>query len=129
MGKYICIFFIIFAFSCVSTKNQIKSKYLITKIDYLDDGTPFIYVKNDTINGIIIDWNDKLEIKNAIKIEEGKSYSLDLKRIENNSRGVISKYALESTKGTYKIIWNKNDNVPLVLFEALNLNELWFVEK
>jgi hypothetical protein len=95
----------------------------------LDDGTPYIYVKNDKIAGIIIDDNDTLSLNNGTKIEEGKSYALNLKKIENNFRGETKKYALESTNGTYKIFWRKEDNVPLVLFEALNLKGLWIVEE
>ncbi|HEX8561860.1 MAG TPA: hypothetical protein VF676_02665 [Flavobacterium sp.] len=129
MKKYIYIFLTIIVCSCASTNKQIDSKYFITKIDYLDDGTPYIYVKNDKIAGIIIDDNDTLSLNNGTKIEEGKSYALNLKKIENNFRGETKKYALESTNGTYKIFWRKEDNVPLVLFEALNLKGLWIVEE
>lgn len=100
----------------------------ITKIEFLDDDTPIIYIKTDTLSGIIIEDNKMLSTKKGIKIESGKKYPLSLTRIDKNYRGTTSEYIISSSKGTEKVIWRYKDGLPLVLYRAENVNGLFYIE-
>ena len=117
--------------SCSSTKGQDVKQYTlseVTKIDFLDDGEPIIYIKTDSLQGIIIEDDRTLETKKATKIELGKRYPISLTRIEHNYRGRTDEYIITSSKGTQKVIWRYDDGLPLVLYRASNLNGLWLIK-
>ena len=99
----------------------------VTKIDFLDDGKPVIYIKTDTLQGIILEDNEALNTAKAIKIEVGKKYPISLIRIDNNYRGKTDEYIISSSKGTEKVIWRDADGLPLVLYKAANLKGLFLV--
>jgi hypothetical protein len=55
--------------------QDVKQKPLseVAKIDFLDDGTPIVYIKKGSLQGIIIEDSKMLKTDKAIKIELGKS--------------------------------------------------------
>lgn len=129
MKTYILFFSIIlFSFTTYKNLTQDSLEYTITKIDFLDDGNPIIYIKTDSLQGIIIEDNKSLHTKKATKIELGKKYSISLIRIDYNYRGSTTYYSIASSKGTEKIIWREKDGLPLVLYRATNLNGLWLIK-
>lgn len=131
MKKIITIISFVLALSCSTTKTKdFKQEPLseVTKIEFLDDGNPIIYIKTDSLQGIIIEANKTLQIKKSTKIELGKKYPLSLTRIDYNYRGSTTYYSIESSKGTEKIIWREKDGLPLVLYRANNLNGLFLIK-
>lgn len=117
--------------SCSTSKvKDFKQEPLseVTKIEFLDDGNPIIYIKTDSIQGIIIEDNKILKIEKAIKIELGKKYPISLIKFDTNYRGKTDEYIISSSKGTQKVIWRDSDGIPLVLYKANNLNGLFLVE-
>lgn len=60
--------------------------------------------------------------KSISKIQVGKKYALKLKKIERNFRGQNDAYGIKSSKGTEKIVWRKEDGIPLLLYESYNLS-------
>jgi|GEM_PF-2963123 len=125
MKTYILLFSIILS-SCTTSKNltQDSLEYTITKIDSLDDGQPIIYVTNNSVSGIVISQNTTNLGKSISKIQVGKKYTLKLKKIERNFRGQNDAYGIQSSKGTEKIVWRKEDGIPLLLYESYNLSGL-----
>ena len=131
MKKIITILSFILALSCSPTKvKDIKQEPLsqVIKIEFLDDGNPIVYIKTDTLQGIIIEDDKTLETKKATKIELGKRYPISLTRIEHNYRGRTDEYIITSSKGTQKVIWRYDDGLPLVLYRASNLNGLFLIK-
>lgn len=127
MKKILITISIVFLICCSSYKikdTEQKKISKVTKIDFLDDGIPIVYIKTDSVEGIIIEDNKMLDLENTTKIEVGKEYSFSLIRIDKNYRGSTTYYALKSSKGTEKIIWNEKDGLPLVLYKANNLKGL-----
>lgn len=125
MKKIIIVLSFILLASCSSTKvKDAKQEQLseVTKIEFLDDGNPVVYIKTDSLQGIIIEDNKMLKTKKATKIELGKKYPISLIRIDRNYRGRTSEYIIASSKGTEKVIWRDSDSLPLVLYRATNLN-------
>ena len=125
------IFFIFFA-SCSLTKvKDVQQEPLseVTKIEFLDDGKPIIYIKKDTLEGIIIEYSKMLETKKDVKIGVGKKYLISLTRIDRNYRGTTSEYIIASSKGTEKVIWSRKDSLPLILYRANNINGLYINEE
>lgn len=117
--------------SCSPTKlKDVKQEPLseVTKIEFLDDGNPIIYIKTDSLQGIIIEDNKMLKTEKAIKIEVGKKYPISLIRIDKTYRGKTDEYIIASSKGTEKVIWRDKDGLPLVLYRATNLNGLWLTK-
>lgn len=131
MKKIIIILSFFLVASCSPTKvNDVKQEPLseVTKIEFLDDGNPIVYIKTDSLQGIIIEDNKMLKTQKAIKIELGKKYPISLFRIDKNYRGRTTYYSIEFSKGTEKIIWREKDSLPLVLYRANNLNGLWLTK-
>lgn len=131
MKKIVITLSIFIVASCSPTKvKDVKQEPLseVTKIEFLDDGNPIIYIKTDSLQGIIIEDNKMLQTNKSTKIELGKKYPLSLTRIEHNYRGSTTYYSIESSKGTEKIIWREKDGLPLVLYRASNLNGLFLVK-
>lgn len=131
MKQIIIILSFFLAASCSSNKiKDLKQESLseVTKIDFLDDGNPIIYIKTDSLQGIIIEDNKTLKTKKEIKIEVGKKYPISLIRFDTNYRGSTSEYIISSSKGTEKVIWREKDSLPLVLYRATNLNGLWLIK-
>lgn len=131
MKKIIIILNFFLVVSCSPTKvKDVKQEPLseVTKIEFLDDGNPIVYIKTDSLQGIIIEDNKMLKTTKATKIELGKKYPLSLIRIDNNYRGETSEYIISSSKGTEKVIWRYKDGLPLVLYRATNLNGLWLTD-
>ena len=108
--------------SCSSSRTNISGNdlFLITKIEYFDN-KPLVYVSKDTINGIITEF-EKQNYADGFTISVGQKYPLKLIRIEKKYRELPSSYGLESDDGTEKILWDKKDGLPLILFKAENLN-------
>lgn len=111
-----------FLISCSSSRTNISSNdlFLVTKIEYFDS-KPLVYVSKDTINGIITEF-DTQNYPHGLSIDVGQKYPLKLIRIERKYRQLPSSYGLEAEDGTEKILWNKKDGLPLILFKAENLN-------
>ncbi|MFH6961658.1 hypothetical protein ACHRVK_03640 [Flavobacterium plurextorum] len=131
MKKTIFILSLLLVLSCSTTKvadTTQRPLSEITKIEFLDDDTPIIYIKTDTLSGIIIEDNKMLNIKKGVKMELGKRYPLSLTRIDKNYRGGTTYYSIASSKGTEKIIWREKDGLPLVLYLANNVNGLYYTE-
>lgn len=121
-------FFLVISCSPTKVKNNKQEPISeVTKIEFLDDGTPIVYIKTDSIQGIIIEDNKTLKTKKATKIELGEKYPISLTRIDRNYRGRTSEYIISSSKGTEKVIWRDKDSLPLVLYRATNLNGLWLI--
>lgn len=130
MKRIIIASYIFLVISCSLTKvKDVKQEPLseVTKIEFLDDGNPIVYIKTDSLQGIIIEDNKMLKTKKATKIELGKKYPISLTRIDKNYRGRTSEYIISSSKGTEKVIWRDKDSLPLVLYRATNLNGLWLI--
>lgn len=123
MKTYLTILSVIL-FACAGSKNvqQEYPEYTITKITKLDDGQSIIYVQNNSENGIVISQNISSLGKSVGDIQVGKKYPLNLKKIERNFRGQNDAYGVTSSKGTETIVWKKEDNIPLVLYESYNLS-------
>lgn len=131
MKRIIIASYFFLVISCSPTKvKDVKQEPLseVTKIEFLDDGNPIVYIKTDTLQGIIIEDNKMLKTKKATKLELGKKYPISLTRIDHNYRGVTSEYIISSSKGTEKVIWRYKDGLPLVLYRATNLNGLWLTK-
>lgn len=127
MKKIIITSYFFLVISCSPTRvKDVKQEPLseVTKIEFLDDGNPIVYIKTDTLQGIIIEDNKMLKTIKATKIELGKKYQISLIRIDKNYRGSTSEYIISSSKGTEKVIWREKDSLPLVLYRATNLNGL-----
>lgn len=127
MKKIIIASYFFLVISCSPTRvKDVKQEPLseVTKIEFLDDGNPIVYIKTDSLQGIIIEDNKMLKTIKATKIELGKKYQISLIRIDKSYRGSTSEYIISSSKGTEKVIWREKDSLPLVLYRATNLNGL-----
>ena len=131
MSKILSFIFFLFTTSSPTGVIDIKQELLseVTKIEFLDDGNPIVFIKTDSLQGIILEDNKMLKTKKAIKIELGKKYPISLIRIDRNYRGKTDEYIITSSKGTEKVIWRDSDGLPLVLYRATNLNGLFLTKE
>jgi len=104
--------------------------YKVNKIITSDDGDKIFIITNDSIKGIVIMDNDSLKIDTTfVKIKKNKCYNFNLSLDKKKYRGEDDGYAIISSKGKIKRIWNvkKDGKMPLI-FTADNVIGLYIKE-
>ena len=126
MKNLIIILFLIFSYSSYS--QDLNGIYFVTKIITTEQGDKILFIKNDTINGIIMMDNDDLKVDSSfLKVKINKCYYFELEadlqkyRGEGNDGGIVI-----SSKNKFKKIWDVKKNGPVpYIFSAKNLKGLY----
>jgi YHS domain-containing protein len=122
---------ILFTFSIFSYSQDFNGIYSVTKILTSDDGEKILFITNDKIKGIIIMDNDDLKVNSSFKkIKKGKDYYFTLEVDEKKYRGENDGYAIISSSGKIKRIWDvKKDGAMPYIFTAKNVKGLYVENK